>query len=93
MYTDFDRLMGIEHCLMLCLPEAPPRTAGPGRHTRIWLTHIRFRRSQARRCDSAIAVMARRCRRSIAAMGGEARAVVHPARRVRRAGGPDMVEA
>ena len=37
MYTDFDRLMGIEHCLMLCLPEAPPRTAGPGRHVRLTL--------------------------------------------------------
>jgi DNA-binding CsgD family transcriptional regulator len=37
MYTDFDRLMGIEHCLMLCLPEAPPRTAGPGRHVRLYL--------------------------------------------------------
>ena len=29
MYTDFDRLMGIEHCLMLSLPEAPGRTTGP----------------------------------------------------------------
>ena len=37
MYTDFDRLMGIEHCLMLCLPEAPPPTAGPGRHVRLTL--------------------------------------------------------
>jgi DNA-binding CsgD family transcriptional regulator len=37
MYTDFDRLMGIEHCLMLCLPEAPPRTARPGRHVRLTL--------------------------------------------------------
>ena len=37
MYTDFDRLMGIKHCLMLCLPEAPPRTAGPGRHVRLTL--------------------------------------------------------
>ena len=36
MYTDFDRLMGIKHCLMLCLPEAP-RTAGPGRHVRLTL--------------------------------------------------------
>ena len=38
MYTDFDRLMGIKHCLMLCLPEAPPSTAGPGRHVRLTLT-------------------------------------------------------
>ena len=38
MYTDFDRLMGIEHCLMLCLPEAPPRTAGPGRHVRLYVS-------------------------------------------------------
>ena len=37
MYTDFDRLMGIEHCLMLCLPAAPPPTAGPGRHVRLTL--------------------------------------------------------
>jgi DNA-binding CsgD family transcriptional regulator len=37
MYTDFDRLMGIEHCLMLCLPEAPSPTAGPGRHVRLTL--------------------------------------------------------
>jgi DNA-binding NarL/FixJ family response regulator len=29
--------MGIEHCLMLCLPEAPPRTARPGRHVRLTL--------------------------------------------------------
>ena len=29
--------MGIEHCLMLCLPEAPPRTAGPGQHVRLTL--------------------------------------------------------
>jgi DNA-binding CsgD family transcriptional regulator len=37
MYTDHDRLLGIEHCLMLCLPEAPGRTAGPGRHIRLYL--------------------------------------------------------
>src|SRR6185312_11169772 len=37
MYTDHDRLLGVEHCLMLCLPEAPPRTAGPGRHVRLYL--------------------------------------------------------
>ena len=37
MYTDHDRLLGVEHCLMLCLPEAPPRTAGPGRHVRLTL--------------------------------------------------------
>ena len=37
MYTDFDRPMGIEHCLMLCLPEASPRTAAPGRHMRLTL--------------------------------------------------------
>ena len=38
MYTDHDRLMGVEHCLMLCLPEALPTTAGPGRHVRLYLT-------------------------------------------------------
>ena len=37
MYTDFDRLMEIKHCLMLCLPEAPSPTAGPGRHVRLTL--------------------------------------------------------
>ena len=37
MYTDFDRLMGIKHCLMLCLPGAPSPTAGPGRHVRLTL--------------------------------------------------------
>jgi DNA-binding CsgD family transcriptional regulator len=37
MYTDFDRLMGIKHCLMVCLPEAPPSTTGPGRHVRLTL--------------------------------------------------------
>ena len=37
MYTDFDRLMGIKHCLMLCLPEASPPTAGPGRYVRLTL--------------------------------------------------------
>jgi len=38
MYTDHDRLRGTEHCLMLCLPEAPPATAGPGRHLRLYLS-------------------------------------------------------
>ena len=37
MYTDFYRPLGIEHELMLCLPEAPPRTAGPGRTVRLYL--------------------------------------------------------
>jgi DNA-binding CsgD family transcriptional regulator len=41
MYTDHDRLLGVEHCLMLCLPEAPPRTAGPGRTIRLYLTRGR----------------------------------------------------
>jgi DNA-binding CsgD family transcriptional regulator len=38
MYTDYDRLLGLEHHLMLCLPEPPPRTAGPGRHVRLYLS-------------------------------------------------------
>jgi DNA-binding CsgD family transcriptional regulator len=38
MYTDNNRLLGIEHCLMLCLPEAPPRTAGPERHLRLYFS-------------------------------------------------------
>ena len=37
MYTDYSRLTGMEHYLMLCLPEPPPRTAGPGRHLRLYL--------------------------------------------------------
>ncbi|HEV8276622.1 MAG TPA: LuxR C-terminal-related transcriptional regulator, partial [Streptosporangiaceae bacterium] len=38
MYTDYDRPLGEEHCLMLCLPEAPPRTGGPGRTIRLYLS-------------------------------------------------------
>jgi DNA-binding CsgD family transcriptional regulator len=38
MYTDHDRLLGLEHVLMLCLPEAQPRTAGPGRHVRLYVS-------------------------------------------------------
>jgi DNA-binding CsgD family transcriptional regulator len=37
MYTDFSRLEGVEHTLMLCLPETPPRTAGLERHLRLYL--------------------------------------------------------
>jgi DNA-binding CsgD family transcriptional regulator len=36
MYTDRDRLVGTEHCLMLCLPEAQPPAAGSGRHVRMY---------------------------------------------------------
>jgi DNA-binding CsgD family transcriptional regulator len=36
MYTDCERPAGIEHCLMLCLPEAQPRTAGSERHVRMY---------------------------------------------------------
>ena len=36
MYTDRDRLVGTEHCLMLCLPAAQPPTAGSGRHVRMY---------------------------------------------------------
>jgi DNA-binding CsgD family transcriptional regulator len=36
MYTDHDRLVGGEHCLMLCLPEAQPPAAGSGRHVRLY---------------------------------------------------------
>ena len=31
MYTDYCRLIGVEHTLMLCLPEPAPRTTGPER--------------------------------------------------------------
>jgi DNA-binding CsgD family transcriptional regulator len=37
MYTDHDRLLGQEHCLMLCLPDLPGRTTGPGRHVRLYV--------------------------------------------------------
>jgi DNA-binding CsgD family transcriptional regulator len=38
MYTDHDQLIGTEHCLMLCLPEAPLRTTSdPGRHVRLYM--------------------------------------------------------
>ncbi len=38
MYTDYERPLGLEHDLMLCLPEASPQTAGPGRHVRLYLS-------------------------------------------------------
>jgi DNA-binding CsgD family transcriptional regulator len=38
MYTDHDRLTGVEHCLMLCLPEASPPIVGPGRHLRMYFS-------------------------------------------------------
>jgi DNA-binding CsgD family transcriptional regulator len=38
MYADHDRLLGVEHSLMLCLPEPPPPTARPGRHLRLYLS-------------------------------------------------------
>jgi DNA-binding CsgD family transcriptional regulator len=38
MYTDYERPLGLEHHLMVCLPEAPPRTAGPKRHVRLCLS-------------------------------------------------------
>jgi DNA-binding CsgD family transcriptional regulator len=38
MYTDCDRPSGVEHCLMLCLSEAPPgTTATPDLHVRLYL--------------------------------------------------------
>jgi DNA-binding CsgD family transcriptional regulator len=37
MYTDCERPLGTEHCLMLCLPEAQQRPAGPARHVRLYL--------------------------------------------------------
>ena len=36
MYTDHNRPLGLEHCLMLSLPEPPPRTNGPGRYLRLY---------------------------------------------------------
>ena len=37
MYTDFYRLLGLEHSLMVCLPSALPPTAEPGRYVRLTL--------------------------------------------------------
>jgi hypothetical protein len=37
MYTDRDRLLGLEHFLMVCLPKALPPSAGPGRYVRLTL--------------------------------------------------------
>jgi DNA-binding CsgD family transcriptional regulator len=37
MYIDRDRLLGLEHYLMVCLPRALPPTAGPGRYVRLTL--------------------------------------------------------
>jgi DNA-binding CsgD family transcriptional regulator len=37
MYTDHSRVIGVEHCLMLCLPEPAPETSGPERHLRLYL--------------------------------------------------------
>jgi DNA-binding CsgD family transcriptional regulator len=36
MYTDYVRVLGLERHLMLCLPEASPRAAGPRRHVRLY---------------------------------------------------------
>ena len=38
MYTDYERPLGLEHHLMLCLPEAPLQTAGPKQHVRLYLS-------------------------------------------------------
>ena len=38
MYTDYERPLGLEHHLMLCLPEAPLQTAGPEQHVRLYLS-------------------------------------------------------
>ena len=38
MYTDYERPLGLEHHLMLCLPEPPPQTAGSRRHVRLYLS-------------------------------------------------------
>jgi DNA-binding CsgD family transcriptional regulator len=35
MYTDYVRALGLERHIMLCLPEASPRPAAPGRHVRL----------------------------------------------------------
>ena len=35
MYIDKDRPLGLEHCLMACLPSAVPQTAGRGRYVQL----------------------------------------------------------
>jgi len=37
MYVDCDRLMGLEHCLLVCLPSALPPTARPERYVQLAL--------------------------------------------------------
>jgi DNA-binding CsgD family transcriptional regulator len=37
MYGDYARPLGVEHHIVLCLPEAPGRAAGPGRTVRLML--------------------------------------------------------
>ncbi|MGH3395258.1 MAG: helix-turn-helix domain-containing protein [Streptosporangiaceae bacterium] len=37
MYTQYDRPLGFEHSLMVCLPRALPRTAGTDRYVRLYL--------------------------------------------------------
>jgi DNA-binding CsgD family transcriptional regulator len=37
MYTDHDRLLGLEHCLTACLPNALPRTIGRGQYVQLHL--------------------------------------------------------
>jgi DNA-binding CsgD family transcriptional regulator len=37
MYTDYDRPLGLEHSLMVCLPGALPPAAGPGRYVQLAL--------------------------------------------------------
>ena len=35
MYSEYYRPLGLEHALMVCLPRALPRTAGPGQYVRL----------------------------------------------------------
>ena len=37
MYTDYDRPLGLEHDLMVCLPSVLSPTAGPGRYVQLTL--------------------------------------------------------
>ena len=43
MYAEHDRPTGLEHCLMLCLPEAQPQTAGPAARTAVQAPRARPR--------------------------------------------------
>src|SRR5271165_4039238 len=60
MYTDYERPLGLEHHLMLCLPEAPPQTAEPKRHVRLYLSRGSISPSVTGRCLRCCALICTR---------------------------------